>query len=546
MSLDFNILDDDLLSFPMDEFNPIESREIENILNELEQSTNEKALMSPFNQMRPTIMFNNARAGNKASKKSKSSKIGTSLLAKPPKKLKKDKNSLLSRNGVATTSSLLFNAGNRKMNSVIISQAAFSAYFYEDHNYCFNPQPTIGRSAEVNESAPVDLNNNQNELVDECRLAGTSCLTIETKEIVIDDTQVLKKKASLANGVSTLNLISPNNMFATSDCETVHDLDDYFNISFSEEGGSSTDSTNQSETEDENNRFDLESEISQLDSRKEAEEEREEMGSEQAKQLTEEQNVKQSANESIHEPVESAKASNDEIMKPLSQPDAEPAKSAESPAAHGGDQVAANKADPTTVKSVLIDDINNYNINEINDTDNELISLDEDDEDDDILIETDETEEFILIDEMFGDFPEYDLISSAKKGKHSAKNLANKRVSNSRSNSMSSHRSNSFSKSPKVQVVAGNANRRTRTISNSYSVRSGSSCSCCSEDMSEEEQQSPSKRNETVTGKLTGHQQSKSIGKPNRRSTSKLIKADNSFIKKKNNGRFLMHKNTSF
>lgn len=532
LSLDFNILDDDLLSFPMDEFSPIESREIENILNEIEQSTSEKVLMSPFNQIRPTIMFNNARPGIKASKKSKSSKIGTSLLAKPPKKLKKDRNSLLSRNG---TGSLLFHAGSRPMNSVIISQAAFSAYFYEDHNYCFNPQP-VGRSAAVSESTPVDLNNN-----DECPLDG--CLTIETKEIVIDDSQVLKRKATFVNG-STLNLISPNNMFATSDCETVHDLDDYFNISFSEEGGSSTDSTNQSETEEENNKFDLESEVSQpLDSgRKEA---GEEMGSESAKKPTEEPNAKPSETESTVEPVEPAKVSNDEEpVKPVSQ--SEPAKCAESPATQGGDQVAAaNKVESAAaVKSVLIDDINNYNINEINDTDNELISLDEDEEDDDILIETDETEEFILIDEMFGDFPEYDLISNSKKGKNSAKNLANKRVSNSRSNSLSSHRSNSFSKSPKVQVVAGNTGRRTRTISNSYSVRSGSSCSCCSEDMSEEEQ--PSKRHEMVASKLAGHQQSKSVGKPNRRSASKLIKADNSFIKKKNNGRFLMHKNTSF
>lgn len=535
LSLDFNILDDDLLSFPMDEFkefNPIESREIESILNEIEQSANEQALMSPFNQIRPTIMFNNGRTAIKASKKSKSSKIGTSLLAKPPKKLKKDKNSLLSRNG-ATTTSLLFNAGNRKTNSVIISQAAFTAYFYQDHNYCFNPQPANdGPSVktETASSSAVDLNNNQN---DEFRLANTSCLTIETKEIVIDDNQVLKKKANLTSG-NTLNLISPNNMFATSDCETVHDLDDYFNISFSEEGSSSTDSTNQSETEDEN-KFDLESELGKLD-RPELCEEKAQIVCDEAKPAAVEES-NDAATSKVEQPIEAAKASNDEQSQPVKP---------ESPVQEGDGQVAtAEHADQTTaIKSVLIDDLANYNIT---DTDNELISLDDDDEDDDILIETDETEEFILIDEMFGDFPEYDLISSSKKGKNSSKNSANKRAGNSRSNSMSSHRSNSFSKSPKVQVVvAANANRRTRTISNSYSVRSSSSCSCCSEDMSEEEHQSPGKRNESVTAKLS-HQQSKS--KPaNRRSASKLIKGDASFIKKsKNNGRFLMHKtNVSF
>ena len=476
LSLDFNFLDDDLLSFPMDEFNPIDSKEIESILNELEQTTNEKL----FNvnacgtfargQIRPTIMVNN-RNSLKTTRKAKSN-IGTSLLARPPKKLKKDKNSLL-RNS-CTTNSLLI--GNRTMNNVAICQATFTAYFYQDHNYCFNStklqsQQPIGQQT-------VDLNNNNES-------SKLDSLTIETKEIV-DSNPVLRKKTnSLSNGSSTatLNLISPNLFNASNgQWDLAHDLDDYFNISFPNSEETDSTSSNHSETDDDENvlKFDLENELSKLANTSKS--------SDKAMMLND--LIKNDANESTTEQVtESVESVNDD--KQL--------------AGETKVRTSDERSDVRSIsetKNVLIDDLNNYNINELNelntDTENELNSLD--DEEDDILIETD-----IFIDEMFGDFEEYDLI--ANKRSKSSKNSSNKKINRNVNN-----------KTPKATV---NTNRRKRRISNSYSVRSGSSCSCCSEDLSEEEQQHP-KRNGTVTGKHHHQQQTKSnSNKVNRnRSTS--------------------------
>lgn len=480
LSLDFNFLDDDdLLSFPLgDDFNPIESREIESILNELENSANDKIIsdLNSFCQIKPTISIFKSGKTNKKSK----NKIGTSLLARPPKKLKKDKNSILLMNKPNSTNSLL---SSKPPNQ--ISQAKFSNYFYSEHDYCIKP---FKRS--FNETEFVDLNNNFK--LDEDNI------TIElTKEEIIvtsnPDDELLKKKNQ------PFNLIT-SNMFNNS-YDKVHDLDDFFNISFtnSEETNSDSLSSNHSESEDENTQ-----------------------SSDQQENETCEKVTESKKDESTDsKPVECiAKAESNEETMPETCKDAE-LKEAEKIA-------ETSPLIKKEVKNIIIDDINDYNIDEINDTDNdELNSLDEDDEEDDILIETD-----ILIDEiddMFGDFEEYDLISSSKRLRIS-KNAPSKK-NNRNVNSKSS------------KQISNQRDRRSRTISNSYSVRSGSSCSCCSDELSEEEL-----LKRPLNEQQSKHHQQKPSNKPaNRRSISKLIKADNTFIRKKNTGRFINRiKNTSF
>lgn len=479
LSLDFNFLDDDdLLSFPLtDDFNPIESREIESILNELENSANDKILtdFSSFCQIKPTIsMFK----PGKANKKSKN-KIGTSLLARPPKKLKKDKNSILLMNKPNNSNSLLVNKSSNQ-----ISQAKFSNYFYNEHNYCIKP---LKRS--FNDADFVDLNNN-------FKLDDEDNITIEfTKEEIIvtsnQDDELLKKKNQ------PFNLIT-SNMFNGS-YDKVHDLDDFFNISFtnSEETNSDSLSSNHSESEEDDSN----------------------QSTEQENEVSEKASVESKKEEpTFSKPVESiAKVESNEECPEKCAEKAEPTKV----------ELIA-KTSPLLkkeVKNIIIDDINNYNIN---DTDNdELNSLDEDedDEEDDILIETD-----ILIDEidnMFGDFEEYDLISS------------NKRLRTSKNASVKKNNRNVNSKPTKQN---NQRDRRSRTISNSYSVRSGSSCSCCSDELSEEELLKRPTHDQSKH-----HQQKSSHKQANRRSISKLIKADNTFIRKKNTGRFINRiKNTSF
>jgi len=498
--VDFDFLDDDLLSLPMglcayamdDEFNPIETREIESILNEIENSTTEKL----FNANAYTFS-NDMRSGklkNGTKNKKSKSKFGTSLLAKPPMKVKKDKNSLL-RSTTANNNSPSIN----RTNISPVCQATFLAYFYQDHDYCQNTEKLeFEQPFNVATRESVDLNNNNSEFKQ---------ISLETKEIVIDSNQVLRKKQnSFTNQTSTATLISAN-LFNNS-YEYAHDLNDYFNISFSNSEETDSTSSNHSELDfDVGLGFNLESEMNRF------------------------------ASKTIDQQV------NDKEIEKQTQMDTKSAVQTNTLTRTANDTVETIKKDEqksvdktnssrtvSEIKSVLIDDINNYGINELNtDTDNELNSLDDEEYD-----EADDIEADILIDKMLDEFEEYELIASSKKSKIS-KNLSSKKI-NSR-----------ILNSNKSAKTVANTNRRTRTISNSYSVRSGSSCSCSSEDLSEEEQHQKLKRADNLTSKHNHQQHIKTNPKSNqRRSISKLIKTDNTFIRKKNNGRFLMHKNTSF
>ena len=131
---------------------------------------------------------------------------------------------------------------------------------------------------------------------------------------------------------------------------------------------------------------------------------------------------------------------------------------------------------------------------------------------------------------MFENFEEYDLISTNKRLKTS-KSITNKKINRNVNN-----------KTVKPQIN-NQRDRRSRTISNSYSTRSGSSCSCCSE--SEEELLKRPLDDQSKSHQH--HQQQHKLINKQRRSISKLIKTDNTFIRKKNNGRFInIIKNTSF
>ena len=443
MNVDLSFIDEQLLSFPLGEFGGIDLPEVESILNEIERgySTGSESSSNHSDQFAYascTSASASACSGSllQTSKKpvttsvriapgqQRSNKIrqtgGVSLLAKPPRKLRKRPPSGTSL--LSLPAKRCFSTTNDGDSSFVASAAATAPDTYPTDVLPFNFVPTVVCTG-FDETTQVDHD---------------YCLPLAQRPLLL-----------------------PVEEIASSPVEpSFHDVDAYFNSFFTLDNMSESENT-LSCTES-SIVSDLESPASLLsDFGLDSQDEREEIEqSEVSMQEIDIENEEQQQDSVVFDcevQMDLVKEEMDSLQEPS--------------AAQG---------------CIDLNDLNNYELSsnghdasECNESslDGEEEQVVTDEEDEEMLSSTE-----ILLDEMFhsdlSDVEQNDLIEPKRS------------INASRPLNKSNSASSMLSSGNQSIVSSSNVNRnRTRTISASYSVRSNSACSCCSDELSDDEPQ---------------------------------------------------------